>query len=272
MSELAYEVRGSGPPCIVLPGGPGLDATYLKSELFDRRFTTVYLDPLGTGASGRLALPEQYSRKRDVAMLEGLRVALGLDKLCLLGHSAGGFIAQQYALDHPDHVRALILYSSSPTTGEDFTRQRLANLEWFKAKPWWPDACASDAAEAKATNDDELNAAFAPRFPVYFADWDSRPGDFKAALAGARISYERAKNRDDDGPFEVRARLDEIEVPTLIITGEKDFICGVVPSTWLARGITGAKLVVIPNAGHFSHIEKPDDFARALDEFMPNVR
>src|SRR5258706_12235510 len=78
--DIAFEVRGKGPVCIAHPGGPGLDATYMRDSAYERRFTMVYLDPIGTGSSGKLALTEKYSMMRDVEVLEGVRAKRASDR------------------------------------------------------------------------------------------------------------------------------------------------------------------------------------------------
>ena len=77
-AELAYAVHGRGPFAIALPGGPGFGGAYLRMPEVEQHLTVIYVDPIGTGASARLADPAQYKRSRDVADLEALRSALDL--------------------------------------------------------------------------------------------------------------------------------------------------------------------------------------------------
>src|SRR5688572_6361076 len=118
--EVVVDIRGSGPVCIAHPGGPGMDSGYMHSAALETRFTMVYIDPLGTGASSKLPEGELYSLQRDAKVIEGVRAKLALDKVCLVGHSYGGFVAQTYAIEHPQHVRGLFLYSTTPTTEPDW--------------------------------------------------------------------------------------------------------------------------------------------------------
>jgi proline iminopeptidase len=107
-ARLAYHVHGEGPQVVALPGGPGFSHTYMRTPLLEEEATVVYVDPIGCGDSARLD-PSAYGRSRDVADLEELRKHLGVEQLVLLGHSAGGFLAQQYAIEHPAHVERTIL-------------------------------------------------------------------------------------------------------------------------------------------------------------------
>ena len=265
--EIAIEVRGKGPVCIAHPGGPGLDAGYLRSDALERRFTVVYVDPIGTGASGKLAGADNYSKARDVAIVDGIRTKLGLDKICIVGHSYGGMVAQLYAVTHPTHVSGLFLYSTSPVTDDEWRQDVEANTAWFKDEPWFADAVAGIAAEDKATTAAELDAAIAREWPLFFADWSGHRAAYAPLVGSSKVAFDVYRRRDPD-KFDLRHRLGVIHTtPTVIVAGDKDFICGVKPSTWLSQAIGGSKLVVIERAGHFAHVEQPAAFAAAVDEF-----
>jgi proline iminopeptidase len=70
------------------------------------------------------------------------------------------------------------------------------------------------------------------------------------------------------GRHDVRARLGEIDVPTLVIVGESDWVCAPEASRTIAAGIPGAELVILPEAGHFLFGEQPEAFADAVRRFV----
>jgi len=74
--------------------------------------TVVYIEPVGTGSSGRLSDPNGYTLETYVKGVEVVRAALGVPRFVLLGHSHGGFVAQAYALSHSEHLRGLILFDT----------------------------------------------------------------------------------------------------------------------------------------------------------------
>jgi proline iminopeptidase len=275
--QIVVDVRGAAgrPVCIAHPGGPGLDSQYLHLPALEKRFTMVYIDPLGTGTSDKLPEAELYSLQRDVKVLEAVRVKLGLERVCLVGHSYGGFVVQQYAVEHPDRVMGLFLYSTSPTTEPDWQKQAEANTAWFKDQPWFAEAMKGIEDEPKATNETELAAAGTRVWPMYFADWEGHRAEYAPLVALLKISYEVHRRRppDKNTRFDVRRRLGVIHTtPTVIVAGERDFICGVKPSTWIAQAIGGSKLVVIERAGHFAHIEQPGAFDNVVDTFAQLLR
>lgn len=115
-----YHVYGRGPVCLVHPGGPGVFWDPMRMPAVEEQMTVVYAEPLGTGASGRLAShPHGYTRHLYADVLDRLIHHLQQDKVYLLGHSHGGFVAQRYALDHADRLTGLILYEGAPVTGEE---------------------------------------------------------------------------------------------------------------------------------------------------------
>ena len=125
-TRLAYRESGAGPALVCVPGGPMLDSAYfgdLGGLDADRRL--VLLDLRGTGDSEVPADPASYRCDRQVADLEALRVHLGLERVELLGHSAGANLVYRYAEAHPDRVqRAAPRRAQHPRRGGHDRRSR----------------------------------------------------------------------------------------------------------------------------------------------------
>ena len=68
--------------------------------------------------------------------------------------------------------------------------------------------------------------------------------------------------------FDLRPELPRITAPTLVITGEDDFITGPVCAREIAEGIAGAELVLLADCGHFLFVEQPEQFAAAVSAFL----
>jgi proline iminopeptidase len=270
--EINFVVRGSGPMLLAHPGGPGFDAPYMFSAELERSFTVVYLDPIGTGSSAKLPPDQQYNRGRDVAILDGLRASFAFKKVCVLGHSYGGYIAQLYALAYPERVEGLILYSTAPTTGPDWQARREAGVAKLAHQPWHADALRGLEHEKLATSQADLDAALALYMPLYFARWNERQHVYRPALNRSRLAFDVKTRRPATPVFDIRERLHLITPRTLVIAGEHDAISDANWSRELAQKIPNADLVVIPGAGHFAHIEEPDAFSRALVEFRAILR
>jgi proline iminopeptidase len=109
-TRLAVHLHGVGVPLLCLPGGPMLDSAYLRDlgGLAEHR-AFARLDLRGTGGSEAPADPASYRCDRQVADVEAVRRHLGLERVDLMGHSAGANLAYRYAEQHPDRVGRLLL-------------------------------------------------------------------------------------------------------------------------------------------------------------------
>jgi proline iminopeptidase len=89
-----YHVVGAGPVCLVHSGGPGIAWEYMRMPRVEAALTTVYVEPVGTGESGRLPdHPRGYTLDRYCQSLHGIIEHLGIPTVHLLGHSHGSFVA-----------------------------------------------------------------------------------------------------------------------------------------------------------------------------------
>ncbi|WP_344649413.1 alpha/beta fold hydrolase, partial [Cryptosporangium japonicum] len=133
-----YHVAGTGPVCVAHPGGPGLHWSYLRSPELEERFTVVYVEPIGTGGSGRPADRGGYRLDEYVRYLAAVVDQVGGGPVHLLGHSYGGFVAQAYALAHPGRLAGLVLYSTAPENGPELSAGAATGLAAYPQRH--PDA------------------------------------------------------------------------------------------------------------------------------------
>jgi len=268
-AALSYHVHGSGPVVIVHPGGPGLTSAYLRIPLLERSFTLVYIDPVGTSASGKLATGG-YTLERYASDLEGLRVALGLARPWLLGHSHGGMVALLYASTHPDHLAGLLLYSTAPRIDEEFGRILRAAMASRSGEPWYADAMAADRDWDRAQSDAELTSAVRRWFPFHFADYTSRHAEFDPVIATLDMALAPNLPLPDgpEGSIDLRPRLLGIRVPTLILVGRHDVGCGPQIARELLEGIAGSRIHVFEDSGHMAHVEEATAFAATVRAFV----
>ncbi|WP_433533981.1 alpha/beta fold hydrolase [Micromonospora sp. CA-249363] len=266
-----YHVAGTGPVCVAHSGGPGIEWSYLRTPGLEEHFTMVYVEPVGTGASGRLDSADDYRMSTYVRFLDAVVAHLGEPRVYLLGHSYGGFVVQRYALEHPDRVAGLVLYDTSPLTGADFWAEAMTNLAAYPQRhPDRPEAAEIPAALQRAlsaTDDETLSAALGGALPVYFADFWARQAEFAPLQAGLR-AWAAPAGAQDPVPFDVRDRLGEITAPAVVVVGAYDFICGPRYASELHAGLKDSRLVVLEQSGHFGHIEQPEEFTEAVVELL----
>lgn len=109
-AKLWVETEGKGLPLFLISGGPGSAHTYMHSfDTLRDHHLLVFIDGFGRGKSDVAKNVKEYSIARDVSDVDGVRKALGFDKISILGHSYGTVVAQQYAVDHPKHMNKLII-------------------------------------------------------------------------------------------------------------------------------------------------------------------
>ena len=270
---LSYHVHGAGPVCVAHSGGPGIDWAYLRSPELERQLTMVYVEPIGTGGSGRLAShPNGYTRARYSHYLAGLIEHLQVPPVYLLGHSHGGFVAQYHALHHPEQLAGVILYDSAPLNGSELGAEAMRVLAEIAAehagKPGLDEAVAA-FQEIPTIDDDETHLRIARAIvPLYLADYWADVPRWSAVQAALQASY--ISGLDENGgsdEFDDRAELERLTLPTLVVYGRHDVICGPRWGDELHKAIPGSQLLILEDSGHFGHLEQPAEFAAGVAEF-----
>jgi len=261
----AYTIAGQGPLCVVHSGGPGIGWRYLRMPALEQHFTMLYLEPIGTGNSGRLpSHPGGYSVARYSEQLDALFDALDLQDALLLGHSHGGFVAQHHALRHPERLKGIILYASAAITGGAFIASAGQNAAAFAARhagdPLAEEVLPAWQSLGSMRSDTDYLHVLQRLLPVYFADFRRPDLHFEAirdAIAATLLI-------GDGAPFDVTAELPGLRVPALVLAGEQDFICGPAHGEIIASLAPDARFLRFQDAGHFIHLEQADDFNAAV--------
>ena len=271
--KLTYRRMGSGPVLVCHPGGPGFSSSYFAdlAGLWEK-FTLVMLNPRGTGGSDRPSDSRAYQIDDYVSDVEALRAHLGQEHLLLLGHSHGSVVAEAYAAEHPARVQRLVLASALARFGPEQEAAMREGMEKRSGQPWYPDAVAAleEEQEAKFTSDQELADIFFREFPLYFARYGEAEAGYADTLRSETINADALLlfNREIFNTFDLRDRLPRITAPTLVITGEDDFICGPVCAAEIAAAIPGAHEVIIGDSGHMIFLEQPEAFHNEVTDFL----
>ncbi|MFI8828458.1 alpha/beta fold hydrolase [Streptomyces sp. NPDC053431] len=265
-TRLAHRLTGSGAPLLCVPGGPA-DSAYLGDlgGLSAHR-TLVVPDLRGTGASGRPADPVTYRCDRLVDDVEALRAHLGLDRVDLLGHSAGANIALQYAARHPHRVARLVLVTPGlRAVGVDVPADaRLALARRRAHEPWFPAAFAALRAINDGTGSDWEAVA-----PFRYGRWDEAAHRHHAA--GRPENPEAVAGFGAEGAFTpaaTRAALARLDSPVLLLAGELDLNSPPSAVAELVALLADAAVRVQPGAGHYPWLDDPGAFEAALLTFL----
>jgi len=265
--KLHYRTLGSGEPALILLHG-------FAASTFSWREVMAPLAALGTvvaydrPSSGLTERPlpgdwtgeSPYSPDAQVAQLIGLMDALGLRQAVLVGNSAGGTVAVHTALRHPDRVRALVLVDAAIYAGGGAPSWAVPLLRTPQFERIGPLISRSLGSQGERL----LDLAWHDPFRV---TPETKAGYRKALRAENwdRGLWELTKAGRD---LKLGARVKDVRVPTLVITGDDDRIVPTEQSLRLARELPGAELVVIPNCGHVPQEECPEAFLKATTDFV----
>lgn len=270
-TRLAYTEVGSGPRLVCLPGGPGRASAYLEDlgGLAGER-TLVLLDTRATGHSEVPADPSTLRFDRLADDVEALREHLGEDQLDVLGHSAGCLVAQAWAAAHPDRVRSLVLVTPSDRLQGGSREDVAAIRESRSAEPWYAGAAEAQDALSYA-NPAQQQALVRATRPFFYGRWDERT-QAHAATADTQSS-KRAELGFGAGVEQVDvagmlAALGSLDVPVLVVGGERDALTGVASVSTVAASFPRATTAVLPRAGHFPWVDEPEAFRAAVAAFL----
>lgn len=254
--RLFYQIYGNRrnprDPAIVLLHGLGStgDDWPLQVAAFAPQYRVIALDARGHGRSDK---PRgQYSLARMADDVAELLAQLGEPSAHIVGLSLGGCMALQLALSHPARVCSLVLVN---------TFARLQPAGWRGAlrfaRRWWLLAFAPMTATAA-----HISQRLFPK--------PEQRLFYEAAVAriAANPKREYFKAIRALTAFDATARLREIACPTLVVAGDRDTTIPLSAKERLARGIPGARLVVVPDSGHATPYDQAEMFNRIVLEFV----
>jgi proline iminopeptidase len=229
----------------------------------------VILNPRGTGGSDRPSDPRAYHLDDYVSDLDELRQHLRLERMLLLGYSHGGIVAQAYAIAHPGRVRKLVLACTASRFGPEQAAAAEAAKEKRSGQPRYADAIVASKEREDGMTDAERRDAFFRMMPLYFAHFGPAEAGYLDTFRTDSINGDAGNVFNEEvGTLDLRARLAELKIPTLVITGEEDFICGPVCAEETAAAIPHAEKVTIGDAGHMVFMEQPQAFHDAVATFL----
>ncbi|HYD79209.1 MAG TPA: alpha/beta fold hydrolase [Paucimonas sp.] len=280
--RLHVETEGSGPPLVLVAGGPGASRISFQpwfSRLADRH-TVVYFDAIGRGRSDRLADPAGYTVEREIEDIEAVRVALGAERISLLGQSYGGIPALLYALRHPGRVERLVL-SSAMIDAASFQ----ANIDATNAnlKTYFPDSwmrVQALRAQGVRSGDERSGAEYARMKDMLYWYDPRRAAEMKRAEPADKFNaqvYEAMLGDDPDHVvggtlkgYDPTPLLPSLRAPTLVIGGRYDRVATpeIVFRTHAVLPSGLARLAMFERSGHRPWVEEADAYFDLLRKFL----
>jgi pimeloyl-ACP methyl ester carboxylesterase len=257
--NIYYETHGSGAPLVLISGlGYNLWQWHKMVPGLAERFQVITFDNRGVGKTDKPAGP--YSAAMLAADTASLLTSLNIPKAHIMGHSMGGFIAQEMALSYPEMVDKLILASTNfgGPRHLPITPEAMAVLSDVTSDPVtrFKNGLAVSTAPGWSAN----NAAMIEEWLTWRIANPIDPAAYQAQMAiGLSLLTEEAC-------FE--PRLANIEAETLILFGEHDKVVPPGNADLLAAKIPNSTIHLLPNAGHFFPIETPEAANEAITEFL----
>lgn len=246
---LHYRRYGSGPTLVMQHGFVGGGGYFAPQAVRLARFFDVICPDL-PGFAGSASLRADMTVPGLSHCLTALLDALGVGRFSLLGHSLGGAVALQTALDKPERIDKLVLYGTG-STGR--LPERFETFEDTLA------SIRSDGIRAVAKRIAKTWFVEEARAPMY---------DFCVAAAGTPDDGAAIEVLENIQSWDVTGRLGELDMPVLIVCGDRDRSYGLEDTLAMKRRIAGSQLCVIPNCAHAAHLESPELFTDALTDFL----
>ena len=249
--ELDYDDQGSGLPIVLIHGFPFSRRMWRPQvPALEKTCRLITPDLRGFGESG--GTPSTLEELAED--IHGLVEQLKLPQFVLGGFSMGGYVLFRYLARHASRVRAVMLLDTRAEADPPEARERrYAAIERIKTEG------------PQGFLEDFLKLVLSP------VSLDARPmvaGEARRLMAGTSVDaltggLVAIAERPDSTPL-----LATIAVPTLIVVGEDDKATPVDSARKMYEAVKGSTLVIIPEAGHLSNLEQPNQFNAALLEFL----
>lgn len=257
--DIYYEIHGRGHPLILIAGLSYSHWQWHKMiPGLAEHFQVIAFDNRGAGQTDKPDGP--YSAPLLAGDTAALLEALDVDRAAVMGHSMGGFVAQELALERPDLVSHLILTAThfGGAGHVPITEEAMAVLS---------DTAGDPGERFRRGLEVSTAPGFAERHPDVVEEWLAyraqnpiEPAPYQAQLAVGLALV-------DEGAAYAH-RLDRVQAPTLILFGKHDKVVPPANARLLADKIPDSAVKILPDAGHFFPLETPDAAVQAVVDFL----
>ena len=255
--EIACTIVGDGDPVIVIHGAIGLGSAYMRTlDAWADELRLVHYDQRGSGGTP-LGDAQKVSFAGGVEDLDGLRRALGLDRVQLLGHSAGAYLAALYAATYPEAVSGLVLLNAGPPLVPDLM-QRFGMAMAARRTPT-DDATRLAIEESDGFRNHEPATLERHQLNTFIPFFRDRATVEEVGLGFTEITAANIQHTPQRMMGSLRGvdpvrRFSDITAPTLVVHSELDPI----PPEWtrfVAASIPQADFALIEGGSHFPMVE-----------------
>jgi proline iminopeptidase len=254
------------PVLFMLHGGPGGDHLRFKQHSLELQEVAqlVFIDHRGSGLSKKTHQKE-YTLENNIEDIEALRIHLGLEKICLLGTSYGGMVAQGYATRYPKRLEKLILVATAPSYASLDAAKEILLAKGNKKQI----AISQHLWEGTFKNAKHVAKFFDIMNSLYSTK----------TKKNSKLSYSKSKtvwshealNEGFGGflqHFNFISQLKKISCPTLVLAGQHDWICNPEQSKIIAKNIKHAELKIFRNSGHAVAVDAHKEYIKSIKKFL----
>lgn len=256
--KLFYEVHGSGKPLVLISGfASGAWMWFRQIEDLSKDFQIITFDPRGVSRS---AFAENETPVVSIQLIANditeILDELKIEKANILGTSFGGFVAQEFALNHAERLDKLILACSS-FGGPNHV---LPNME----------VLASFSSTENLNSSDRIRKYIFPAFTDDFLKNHADEVENICQLREANPVPEAVyfQQLQSAMTFNKQAEVSKIEAETLVISGDADRVVPMQNSVNLANAIPNAKLEIVENGSHLFFVEQAEKFNKIVTNFV----
>ncbi|KAF5501975.1 Proline iminopeptidase [Colletotrichum aenigma] len=259
-ARLAYRVVGpeNAPLMITLHGGRGMGDHRSDFKIYSQLSDKIRVLSFDYRGHGQSSLTKPYTFEQIVDDIEGVRQHFAGDKQVIIcGGSFGGFLAQRYAIKYASKVSHLILRGTAASHHHEAGAIKTLEERIHKVPSFSVDMLRNKVFGAYES-DREFQLIYFAMMPLYREVFDPDAA-LKSNLDGVYV----AESHNDlysqkEKYFDYTDRLSQITAKTLVVVGDKDWICPPENSKLIAEKIPGAELFMVENANHGVHAEKPE--------------
>jgi pimeloyl-ACP methyl ester carboxylesterase len=262
--NLYYEEHGQGTPLVFVHEFAGETRSWdPQVRFFSRRYRTIAYSARGYPPSDVPDDPAAYSQQQATDDIRGLLDALRIDRAHVCGLSMGGYAALHFGLSYPARALSIVVagcgYGSVPGDREAFKKDAELTAQRFEKEGM--------AAAAEFYSRGPTRVQFLDKDPK---GWHEFHDLLTAGSAKGHMLTLRGVQMTRPSVFDLGDRMEKLDVPTLVVTGDEDEPC-LEPSVFMKRKIPTAGLVIIPKSGHTINLEEPDVFNRVVLDFLTAV-
>ncbi|WP_277552921.1 alpha/beta fold hydrolase [Halobaculum limi] len=281
-ATIYYETRGDpdDPAILALHGGPGIGDGRKPLSAFESLADDYYLVVPDHRGCGRSELAPPYTNEQFADDVEALRQRLDLGAVVLIGGSYGGFITQEYATRHGDHLHAFVLRDTAATPEYDrkarnIARERLPEVRTRGMDvPHITEAELDRVMDGTVESDEQFARLFHGMLPLYAPSLDEFDAEATRESIESLQFHAETHNHVFSEVFPAMDYTDDLPdvgVPALVTVGRHDWITPPEASEEIAELLPNAELRIYEESGHNPHLDQSEEWLAEARAFLDEV-